>query len=76
VWVQKYEKWAPGNLLLSLFQLVQLPGQVLRFYSSREYEQMLMNVKIWFIRLNAKLGPKYSIGGSVLVHTNSVMARM
>jgi hypothetical protein len=31
---------------LSWFQLVQLPGQVLRFYSSREFEQMLVNVKI------------------------------
>jgi hypothetical protein len=33
-------------LLLSLVELVQLPGQVLRFYPFREYEQILVDDKI------------------------------
>jgi hypothetical protein len=31
---------------LSWIRLAQLPGQALRFYPSREYEQMLFKVKI------------------------------
>jgi hypothetical protein len=73
----KIKKWAPGNLLLSLVELVQLPGQVLRFYSSREYEQKLVKVKIKIGLFGSmQLFAQNSCVALALVHTNVITVRM
>jgi hypothetical protein len=73
----KNEKWAPGNVLLSLFKLVQLPGQVLRFYSSREFEQMLVKVIIKIGLFGSmQLFAQNSCVALALAHTNVITVRL
>jgi hypothetical protein len=65
-------------IVLSWLLLVQLPGQVLRSYSSKvsKSKRFLIVKQILVYSVTAKFIHRTVFGGSVLVHTNAIMVRL
>jgi hypothetical protein len=73
-----YKNGRQAAIVLSWLLLVQLPGQVLRSYSSKvsKSKRFLIVKQILVYSVTAKIIHRTVFGGSVLVHTNAIMVRL